>query len=67
MEDGEGWGRGLVGAARKPSISRTEHEAAVRHDEDLAAHRLYLAEIRRRRPAGSDRPGQKAAHPTTPS
>ena len=64
MEDGKGWGRGLAGAARKLSISRAEYEAAVRHDEDLAAQLLYLAEVRRRLPAGSDLPGQKAAYPT---
>ncbi len=50
MPENKGWGRGLVGAARKLSIARAEYEAKIRHDNDLAAHLLHLAEIRRRRP-----------------
>ena len=55
MDEGKGWGRGLVGAARKLSIARAEYEAKVRHDDDLAAHLLHLAEVRRQRPTGSGR------------
>jgi hypothetical protein len=66
VEDGKGWGRGLVGAARKLSIARAEYEAAVRHDEDLAAHLLYLAEVRRRWPTGQDRHGREIGRLTPP-
>lgn len=66
MEDGKGWGRGLIGTARKLSIARAEYEAAVRHDEELAAHLLFLAEARRQRSVRSDRHAHDAGHLTPP-
>jgi hypothetical protein len=59
--ENKGWGRGLIGAARKLSIARAEYEATIRQDHELAANLLHLAEIRRQRPAETSRQGRKSA------